>query len=91
MNEDSKPREIDTIPNITERWNNMAGIYQKFDSTMQTFFYTLINMLQLEHAHHILEVACGTGRLLPLALTLKPIETTYLATDLCTNMIQLAH
>lgn len=69
----------------------MAGIYQKFDSTMQTFFYTLINMLGLDQAHHILEVACGTGKLLPLALNLKPIEATYLATDLCTNMIQLSH
>lgn len=54
MDEESKPQEIDTIPNITQRWNNMAGIYQKFDSTMQTFFYTLINMLQIDQAQHIL-------------------------------------
>ena len=54
---------------------------------MQTFYYTLIHMLDLPKASHILEVACGGGSLLPLAMSLKPIEATYLATDLSSNMI----
>lgn len=39
-------------------------------------------MLQLHSAKHILEVGCGTGRLIPYALTLKPDETTYYASDI---------
>ena len=50
---------------------------------MQTFYYTLINMMQLDKSEHILEIACGTGELIPLASQLKQHKTTYLATDLC--------
>lgn len=47
-------------------------------------------MLKFNEAKHILEIACGTGKLLPYALSVKELETTYLATDLCENMIELA-
>ncbi len=56
---------------------------------MQTFYYTLINMLDLSKSNHILEVPCGTGRLLSLALSLKNKQSTYLACDLSPEMIQL--
>lgn len=75
---------------ITEAWNGMAPVYINTDSCMQTFYYTLLNMLQLDNAKHILEVACGTGRLLHHAAQLKPQTTTYLATDLCQTMIDLS-
>lgn len=88
--EESKAQENDSIKIITERWNNMSSVYQYFDSSMQSFFYTLINMLQLDKSKHILEVACGTGKLLPFAMSLKSKETTYLATDISANMIELA-
>ena len=48
-------------------------------------------MLELDKAKHILEVACGTGRMLPHAMTLKPKSTTYLATDLTQAMVDIAH
>ena len=46
-------------------------------------------MMDLGQAKHILEVACGTGRLLSLALQLKDLKTTYLATYLCETMISI--
>ena len=61
------------------------------DSAMQTFYYTLIHMIELPKAQHILEVACGTGRLLPLAMHLKPLNCTYLASDLSESMISYTH
>lgn len=48
-------------------------------------------MLQVSEANNILEVACGTGKLLPLALNMKPINATYLATDLSPRMIDLTN
>jgi SAM-dependent methyltransferase len=45
-------------------------------------------MLQLDSAQHILEVACGTGKLLPMAVDLKAEEATFLATDLSKVMLQ---
>lgn len=46
--------------------------------------------MELEKATNILEVACGTGKLLPFALDRKRIETKYVASDLAPNMVQLA-
>ena len=46
-------------------------------------------MIDLPHAKHVLEVACGTGRLLPLAMNLKGEECTYLASDISEAMIGL--
>ena len=54
---------------------------------MQTFFYTLIHMIDLHKAKHILEVACGTGKIIPIAMTLKQDNCTYLASDLSSSMI----
>jgi len=57
---------------------------------MHTFYYTLIHMLSLQHSNHILEVGCGTAKLLPLSLHLKPLHSSDTATDLSENMITLA-
>jgi ubiquinone/menaquinone biosynthesis C-methylase UbiE len=47
-------------------------------------------MMKLHEAENILEVACGSGTLLPLMLQHKRPETYYLATDLSSNMVELA-
>lgn len=65
-------------------WDKFAPFYKNTDFTTQTFFYTLINMLDLPSSKHILEVGCGTGQLLPQAVQLKPKETT----DLSPNMLK---
>ena len=68
-------------------WDDFASTYNEIDSFSLAFLYTLINMLQLSTSKHILEVACGTGKMLPQAVLLKPDETTYLAIDLSSAMI----
>ena len=83
--------KINTIEEVANFWTVFSETYSKFDSCTQTFYYTLIHMLDLPKAQHILEVACGTCRLLPLAVSLKPQEATYLATDLTQAMVDLSH
>lgn len=46
--------------------------------------------MELHKAHNILEVACGTGKLLPLMLDRKKSTCSYLASDLAPNMIDKA-
>lgn len=46
--------------------------------------------MDLHKADNILEVACGTGKLLSFMLELKRKESTYLASDLAPNMVKLA-
>ena len=46
-------------------------------------------MIDLHKAKHILEVACGTGKIIPIAMTLKQDNCTYLASDLSSSMIEL--
>jgi ubiquinone/menaquinone biosynthesis C-methylase UbiE len=46
-------------------------------------------MLEPWKAQHILEVGCGTGKLLPIAANLKGPNAHYLATDLSPQMIKL--
>ena len=57
---------------------------------MQTFYYTLVNMLRMHEAKHILDIGCGIGKLIPYAVSQKPTEATYLATDLSENMVKTA-
>ena len=47
-------------------------------------------MLELPKSKHILEIACGTGKLIPQAVLLKPDEATYLATDLSPAMVEMS-
>jgi|LakMenEpi03Aug12_release.lakeMendotaPanAssembly.Ray.scaffolds.fasta_scaffold2558134_1 ubiquinone/menaquinone biosynthesis C-methylase UbiE len=47
-------------------------------------------MMKLDSAKNILEIACGAGKLIPMALDLKSPEANYFATDLSSNMIELA-
>lgn len=47
-------------------------------------------MTHIWKSKNILEVACGTGKILPLAVYLKDPSAKYLATDLSPDMINLA-
>lgn len=47
-------------------------------------------MLRLNQAKNVLEIACGTGLLLPYAISIKNKDTHYLATDLAPEMITKA-
>jgi ubiquinone/menaquinone biosynthesis C-methylase UbiE len=68
----------------------MASNYQCIDSVTHTGYYTLVNLLKLPEATNILEIACGTSRMLPYALTLKQNQCPYLATDITWQMVQLS-
>jgi SAM-dependent methyltransferase len=68
--------------------NNLAPIYSHIDPVMQTFYYTLVNMMRLNKARHIYEVGCGTGRLLPYTMGIKPEDCTYLAIDISDKMVE---
>lgn len=57
---------------------------------MQTFYYSLVNMLNIGNAEHILEIASGIGRMLPYAVNLKKTECTYLASDISEIMMELS-
>jgi len=46
-------------------------------------------MLKIDEGHHILEVGCGTGKLVPLLLQLKKRDVYYLVSDLSINMVEL--
>lgn len=46
-------------------------------------------MSEVWEAQNILEVACGTGKLLPMAMNMKNPAANYLAVDLSPNMINL--
>lgn len=41
------------------------------DMGPQTFYYSLLTLMNIQNAGNILEVACGTGRLIPVAVMLK--------------------
>lgn len=75
--------------NEKEVWAKFGPVFNLMDSTSTTFYYTLIHMLSLPQAKHILEVGCGSGKLLHQAAFLKPQESTYLATDLSPVMLDL--
>ena len=56
----------------------------------QTFFYSFLTLMDLKNAKNVLEVACGTGKLLPVAIGLKNQTTKYLGIDIAENMIEKA-
>jgi ubiquinone/menaquinone biosynthesis C-methylase UbiE len=75
---------------VKDHWNSFAPIYSLFDATMQTFYYTLVNVLDIKSANHILEIASGIGRMIPYSVSLKKPECTYLASDISETMIDLS-
>lgn len=79
-----------SIEEIKTLWNGIAPSYNTFDPTFQTFYYTLVNLLKIPEAKHIYEVGCGTGKLIPYTLSLKPSGATYLATDVSEKMVEFA-
>jgi ubiquinone/menaquinone biosynthesis C-methylase UbiE len=69
-------------------WNGLTPVYSSIDPSMQTFYYTLINMMKISKARHIYEVGCGIGKMIPYTLGLKSEECTYLASDLSEKMVE---
>jgi ubiquinone/menaquinone biosynthesis C-methylase UbiE len=46
--------------------------------------------MKIYRAKNILEIACGAGLLLPMALSMKGKDAQYIATDLSPQMIKKA-
>ncbi len=79
--------KIPNISDVQKEWNEFSHKYNTFDLCPQTFFYSLVSILELRKARNILEVACGTGKMLPFAIDQKAVEASYLASDLAPNMV----
>ena len=79
-----------TVTQNKAKWDDMGSIYARLDACQHVFYYSLVHILQPPKAKHILDVGCGSGRLISLALNLKSIECTYTAVDLSSAMLQLA-
>ena len=78
-----------TNEEVKEHWTKISEVYEKFDSAPQTHFFTLVNFLRLGEAKNVLEIGCGTGRLLPYALSQKGSDTSYYATDFIDNLVKI--
>lgn len=84
-------KKIPTISQVQKHWGDYSQGYSTFDYGPLTFYYTLMFMCEPWKAHNILEVACGTGKLIPYAMQIKRPDTKYLAVDLAPEMVELAH
>lgn len=82
--------KIPTVKQVEKEWNDYSHQYDTFDLGPQTFFYSLASILNLHSARNILEVACGTGKLLPFAMERKNAAAKYTASDLAPNMVDIA-
>ena len=49
-----------------------------------------LDMLDVSSAKHILQLACGTGKMIPLTVALKRHDATYLATDVSKVMAEIS-
>lgn len=84
---ESKGTPIDTL---RDKWDDFSDVYCRFDPGPQTFYFSLVNLLKFRECKNILEIACGSGRLLPYIVSQKPKDTQYVATDLSPEMIKKA-
>lgn len=85
-----QPEKVMTVAEVEKMWDNMTVMYPDFDCAPQSFYYAIMNMLDLSKAKNILEVGCGRCIFVPHCLELISPEATYLATDLSPKMIELA-
>lgn len=83
----SRSIKTPSLEDIKEYWNDYTPDYNVFDLAPQTFYYSLSSLMQLHKANNILEVACGTGKLLSFAMDRKKQDCAYLASDIATNMV----
>ena len=79
-----------TIQEVNKFWSDYSQGYNTFDYAPQSLYYSLLYMSEPWKANSILEVACGTGKLLPFAMKIKKPEAKYVAVDLASEMIDLA-
>lgn len=71
FNSQKPPQKIPEINQVKKDWNDFTQGYRKIDLGPQTFYYSFLTLMNLQSAKNVLEVACGTGRLLPVAVGLK--------------------
>lgn len=64
-------QKILNISEVEEYWDKFSHDYNTFDHCPLTFYYSLLYMTQIWKARNILEVACGTGKMIPTALNMK--------------------
>ncbi len=65
------PKKVPQIKDIKKEWNEFSDEYSKIDMGPQTFYYSFLTLMNMQSAKNVLEVACGTGKLLPVAVMLK--------------------
>ena len=68
-------------------WDQFSETYTKVDTTPQSFYLAIVNILHLQDADNILEVGAGGCLLLNYALEIKKREAYYFATDLSDKML----
>ena len=85
-----KPVKVPTIEEVSKYWGQFSQGYNKFDYGPQTLYYSLLYMSEPWKARSILQVACGTGKLLPFAINVKKPDAKYLAVDLSSEMVELS-
>lgn len=84
--------KVPTVADVKKMWEGpLSSMYVGFDCMPSSFYYSLVSVLNLHEANHILEVGCGRCLLVPYSLGIKRPEATYLATDLSAKMIEFGH
>ena len=87
----SQPKNpLSPIEDLKKFWDSIAESFNKFDFPQQNSYFSLLYMTELWKANNILEIGCGAGKMIPMALNMKRTEAGYLATDLSPVMIDLA-
>jgi hypothetical protein len=49
-----KQVKVMNIQEVEKMWDNMSATYSDFDCSPQSFYYSIINMLNLPKAKHVL-------------------------------------
>ena len=77
-----------TIEELKQHWDNQTEIYSiVLDKNLTPPLISMTNMLKIHECDTILEVACGTGLLVPYLLTIKKKDSKLYLTDLSKNML----
>ncbi len=67
----SEDARIPTINEIQNEWNKYSENIKANISAGQTYYYSFLSVMKIPQAKSILEVGCGNGSLIPLAIMLK--------------------
>lgn len=82
--------QVRNISEVRSFWDAFSEDYAAtLDAITNTFYYTLINMLELEKRSNVLEVGAGCGFLYDHTLARKAKNAHYTATDLSEKMLHV--